>query len=235
MKTASSTPSGHIPFFVTLALVAVAVGGIGSLHGQTGGMWLFGAGLISLVCLCLCWAHQSRALFASHPRLAYAGLALFLLALVMFLFSGILERGYDVATRNFGVNGKIDDHINLPVADQSTLAASHPVSIQTVLHLGKVPITLVKAPQILNVRPGQNFDLSFSVKNRHTVPIKFRVLVSVVPATSATAIKARQMRYPMSTVLGHTTRTITLPLHLTQTIPKHTPSLIIGLALFQIP
>lgn len=235
MKPATSTPSGHIPFFVTLALVAVAVGGIGSLHGHTGGLWLFASGLISLVCLSIYWIHQSRALFASHPRLAYAGLALFLLALMMFLFSGILERGYDVATRHFGVNGKIDDHINLPVTHQSTVATSQSIPIQTILHIGKVPISLVKAPQILNVRPGQNFDLNFSVKNQHTMPIKFRVLVSVVPATSATAIKARKTRYPMSTVLGHTTRTITLPLHLTQKIPKHTPSLIIGLALFQIP
>ncbi|MBM93530.1 MAG: hypothetical protein CMF51_02115 [Legionellales bacterium] len=223
----------YLPFLVTVSLVLIALGGVRYLHQMSGGLWLFHAGWVTLSIVSLRWLYDTRALFARHPRLGRAGIYLFSLAIGMFLFSGILEFGYDQATRQFGVNGKIDDHVTPPqtAPSQSTQTA---LSISGLLHVGKVPVTVVEPPKTVQVRPGHDFKLSFKVYNPSTIPVQFRALVSVVPATSATLIKALKHRYPSTTVSPQTSSVVTLPLHLTHHIPKHTPPLMIGFALFQM-
>ena len=222
--------SGKIPFLATILVVLIATSGIAWTHNNSSAGYLFWISLSSFILISIIWTKQNITFFKTMPKLGYAGLSLTLLAIAMFLFSGILERGYDQATRLYGVTGKIDQHVgntNTPVT--SNLSA--PVNM--LIHVSKMPLKIINQSDMQIIRFGSDFDVYFVVKNPTNSTIECRALLSVVPSTAAPLIQARNNRYPIIQLAPYETKTIVLKLHLNKDTSRyHNHELTLGVSLF---
>ena len=235
MTDANITFGGKLPFFLTVAIVFIAIGGISWTHGSSFGMWVFYLGFILFCGISLVWIKQSIEHLKHMPKIARSGVMLALLAIGMFLFSGVLERGYDVATKKYGVNGKIDEFIGDKGVSNNAKATNIDLLV-SFSKMSKVPIVIKKEHIIkypLKVNYGSDFDIVIWLKNPYAKQITMRALLSVLPSTSATLIKARDRRYPVIELPAKSEKKLVLKLHLAEKLPEHIHDLTVGVSFFK--
>ena len=223
--------SGRLPFYTTIAIVLIATGGISWTHGNVYGALFFILGCLFFILIICSWLRASINSFVENPKLGRSALIWGLVALFMFIFSGVLERGYDVATKDFGVNGKINQHFQ---SQSNVLNVKQKTNVDLLVHVSKMPIKIIDQSSTSTVNYGSDFEVYFKVKNLQDQPLKIRALVSVIPSTSAPLIKAINDRYPVIDLPAYGESVVVLPLHLTDKVPKHNHNLIIGVGLFNM-
>lgn len=226
--------NGKMPFFITFSTVLIAVGGISWTHGNGLGKLVFFIGVILFSCVSLLWLKQSLSFFKKNPKIGFSGLIWAAVAVFMFLFSGVLERGYDVATKQYGVNGKISENNG----NKGVINHSVSTGIDFLASFSKMPLVPVivskknvnKYP--MNVSYGSDFDIVIWLKNPYDKSISMRALLSVIPSTSATLIKAREKRYPIINIAPLSEKKLVLKLHLSKKVPEHVHDLTVGVSFF---
>jgi hypothetical protein len=224
--------NGKMPFFLTFSVALIAVGGISWTHGSVLGKLFFCIGLALFGCVSLIWLKQSVVFFKQSPKIAFSGLIWAVFAVFMFLFSGVLEKGYDVATKQYGVNGKIDENNG----NKGVISHSVSTNVDFLVNFSKMPLLPIviekKDKYPLDISYGSDFDIVIWLKNPYKKPISMRALLSVIPSTSATLIKAREKRYPIINIAPLSEKKLVLKLHLSEKVPEHIHDLTVGVSFF---